>query len=267
METTITFSDQIRDRIARIAEEHKRIWSYGVVSYETNDSRQQYLVQPILRKLGGELSDYINHIRNVLDHVAYQIATENKLTIKKKDILFPIYCKDRKSFDEFMDKHFPGLKNKNYKLYLSIESIQYYNDNSWLKDLMEMANLVKHRMDEQLGYIDKKLICIGNINTTQILDYDLHITKNATLSPGSPNRGMVVAKIIIDEGSTMKTNYNVYRGPKIITVKDVESLSDPQLNTYDVKLLYLKHSDRDFLPIMQSIRSGFTGLISILQTN
>ena len=258
----VRLSNQIRDKIKRI-DNIKEIYRLGLISYETINSQQRYLESQTLRLMQGQLSDSIDLMRAVLDHIAYRIVKENNLQVSDKSTQFPIYCQSKNDFKKFMKKHFPDLENKDIGLYSILESIQPYNKESWLKDFKEISNMVKHRIDEELEYVERNLICVGNVNTAQIADYTLQL--DATLTYNTSSKGVFCKEIVITKNGILKTENNSYVGPRTITVSEVVSLQDPSLNTYTVKILFLKHSKKDFMPTIKMFILGFNNLLASLE--
>ena len=257
----VRLSKQIKDKIKRIGD-IEDIYKLCLISTETVNAKQQYLDSKTLRLIQGRLSDRIDLMRAVLDQIAYGIVKENNIQVSDRSTQFPIHCEKKDDFKKFMKKHFPDLENKDIGVYSVLESIQPYNKKSWLRDFQEISNLVKHRMDEELEYVDRNLICLGNVNTAQIWDHTLNV--NASLKGDSSSKGVFFKEIVITENGRLTTDTNTYVGPRTITSSETASLQDPLINTYIVKILVMKHSKKDFVPTIRMFISGFYGLISSL---
>jgi len=112
-----------------------------------NEYQKSLHDEEISSSLRISIKNCLENIRSSLDFLGYQISEEN-CPNKNSKIYFPIFFSDKQSFDKFMTKTYPNLKNNNSGLYSQIESIQYYinpSENEWMKDLVILVNENKHR--------------------------------------------------------------------------------------------------------------------------
>ena len=100
-----------------------------------------------------DIAHALEDLKSIPDYMMRILLDNEK--IHTDNTHFPLYKKSKSNFKRFMSRNYKELKLTN-KLYIKLESVQYYNNkstNNWMKDLTELANPVKH---STLSKIDSK---------------------------------------------------------------------------------------------------------------
>lgn len=154
--------------------------------------------QDISYKLKVEIKNYLENLRSVLDYLANEI-NEKYCTTKTK-AYFPMYCKDSTRYGKFMERYFPGLKDKNRSLYNLLESYQPYAPKA-LSVLSSFGILVNENKHEELSPQTKE--------EKRGLKLDFRGGGGITLLPGASIKG---TGRIISGRSTISLNGDTVSG-------------------------------------------------------
>ena len=259
------FSQEIKDTIGRINKIHNVICNNGMKYMKISSGEQVILSDNGLRILIQETGEQMMRMRMVLNHIAFQIAKENNLSVSDDDVSFPIYSKNEKKFHKFMNQHLTGLRIINPHIYSILESMQFYHGFPWVHYLQQMSNVSRHNYLKKLEYKDTKLICLGSLKNSRVIGLEFVINKNTTIDTTIKPNGLLVEKISIIENGKLKTNNKTYTAPMTITLENIQFLNDPDLNSTTEKILYFKNQEESFMICLKRIGFGFTNLIKNLQ--
>ena len=261
----LEFSQEINNIIEKICKKHNVIFRDGIGYWEVFNNKQTIMDNNNLQDLIQETNEQFILIRTVLDHIVFQIAKENRLSVKNRRIAFPIYSESKKEFHKFMNSHLTGLRSINPQIYSILESIQYYNGSSWVLFLKEISNISKHNYFEKLEYRDIKLVKIGTLEKSLVLEDELNIEKDSIVDTTNTTSGILVKKINLIDNGKIKTKNKIYTAPMTITIDNVKNLNDPTLDVVIAKILYLKTQNRSFMSSTELVFEGFSKFIISLQ--
>lgn len=199
---------------------------------------------PTSLKVG--VKNFLENVRSILDHIAFQIFQDENLIKKDDDVYFPLYCKNKSAFESFMERRLPGLINQNSNLYSRLEAIQFYNDpkkREWMKDL-RIVNENKHRKLSTQEKGEADVLEIGGKSNTPMF----RVGKEGSLTISN----LTMDDVPIDQPVTFS-----YEG------------EDPQieglfLNRIKVEEFRFSQLDKTVVPCLQQIMSGVSCVIKNL---
>lgn len=93
-----------------------------------------------LKQMGGYLGTYANNLRSALNYAMADYATQKGITVNTD---FP-YNSTKDNFDKI--KLVLLISKSDPSLYSFIESLQSYNENTWLDTIMKLSNMDKHKL-------------------------------------------------------------------------------------------------------------------------
>jgi len=178
------------------------------IKTEYKKSLNEKEISPSLRIA---IKNCLENVRSSLDYLGNQIFEENCNRANSKTY-FPIFSKDKISFEKFMGKYFPDLKKSNSKLYAKLESIQFYNnknENEWMKDLVDLVNENKHRKLSPQKKVEKKEL---NISSGKV---GIKIGDNASIRMGSGTSIRMGGKTIYGGQTLSADNPNIRTDPGV----------------------------------------------------
>lgn len=110
-----------------------------------------------------EIKNLLENFRSTLEYTAHFLAEYCDPKPAPDKIQFPIANRDdtKVSFEKKLERWFPGLSNKLPEAKNFLLSIQKFNGDSWLHDLAELTNYVKHRLFLGLASSSYSSLTIG----------------------------------------------------------------------------------------------------------
>lgn len=198
----------------------------------------------ILQLSNPKVKNALENLRSCLDYIAKDISQEILKSKKKKGIYFP-RGRDRKDFQNNVNKYLPGLKGN---LLQEIENIQpYINADGWLEKLCHLCNQYKHDSLPEQQRENSTFINIGN-GAIILKDCD---------------GGHLLGNFILGEKAERNLSINLNKRQSI---NDIQKQINPNipLEIYHENVSFKEKSHNTDL--LELIRKSYTGISSLTES-
>jgi hypothetical protein len=179
------------------------------------------------------IKNCLENLRSSLDYLGKQIYNENNCNGSKRTY-FPIFSKDKASFDRFMQDNYPNLDTINQIIHNKLEDIQFFKnptENQWMSDLVTLVNENKHEKLSPQTRTERKELSISSGGT------GIRLSGGASIRMGSGTSIRIGGKTIYG-GQTISPDSNIIAADPALDIKKVtwidfifDELSKPVIPT------------------------------------
>lgn len=199
----------------------------------------------------AKVKSALEHLRSVLDYCALDVYMRVYGT-KPGKLYFP-YGKNEALFNKHLAGSFKGLREKNFKLYGLVASIQpHVSGSNWLVDLCGYTNINKH--DNLTSQIKKSIdsVAVGNL---------VKVAGNSTVTfVNSTVNGVQIGK----DASTPATISDAMTDEEIAEQLNPDNPYIPITRVAEEVMFFIEGSDNDALAFIQDSTARVSEFVSQL---
>lgn len=172
--------------------------------------------EKISASLKISIKNCLENLRSVLDYLGKQIYNENNCKGANRTY-FPIFSKDKQSFDKFMQENYPNLDTVDPTIYTKLEDIQFFKnptENEWMSNLVTLVNENKHEKLSPQTKTERKELSISSGGT------GIRLSGGTSIRMGSGTSIKIGGKTIYG-GQTISPDSNFIRADPALDIKKV----------------------------------------------